>query len=144
MKVLYLFGPSLGALGTRAPELYGSQTLAEIMAEVEERARRLGHETSWHQSDAEADLIGRLLGAEAEGVEIVVLNPGALGHYSYALRDAVDACAAPVIEVHMTNVYAREEFRRRSVIAPVARASFVGAGAGVYHLALEAIPWITR
>jgi 3-dehydroquinate dehydratase-2 len=144
MRVLYLFGPSLGALGTRAPELYGSQTLAEIMREVEQRARRLGHETSWVQSDAEADLIGRLLGAGAEGVDIVVLNPGALGHYSYALRDAVDACAAPVIEVHMTNVYAREEFRRHSVIAPVARASFVGAGAGVYHLALEAIPWITR
>jgi 3-dehydroquinate dehydratase II len=144
MKVLYLFGPSLGALGTRAPELYGPQTLAEIMAEVEERARRLGHETSWEQSDAEADLIGRLLGAGAQGVEVVVLNPGALGHYSYALRDAVDACAAAVIEVHMTNVYAREEFRRRSVIAPVARASLVGAGAGVYHLALEAIPWITR
>ena len=144
MKVLYLFGPSLGALGTRAPELYGSQTLAEIMGEVEERAERLGHETSWEQSDAEADLIGRLLGAGAQGIDIVVLNPGALGHYSYALRDAVDACAAPVIEVHMTNVYAREEFRRRSVIAPVARASLVGAGAGVYHLALEAIRWITR
>lgn len=144
MKVLYLFGPSLGVLGTRAPELYGSQTLAEIMGEVEERAERLGHETSWEQSDAEADLIGRLLGAGAQGIDVVVLNPGALGHYSYALRDAVDACAAPVIEVHMTNVYAREEFRRRSVIAPVARASLVGAGAGVYHLALEAIPWITR
>jgi 3-dehydroquinate dehydratase-2 len=82
MKVLYLFGPSLGVLGTRAPELYGSQTLAEIMGEVEERAERLGHETSWEQSDAEADLIGRLLGAGAQGIDIVVLNPGALGHYS--------------------------------------------------------------
>jgi 3-dehydroquinate dehydratase II len=144
VRVLYLFGPNLGSLGTRDPERYGTQTLGEIMAEVEERAARLGHEVVWHQSDAEAELIGRLAGAASDGVGAVVLNPGAFGHYSYALRDAVEACGAPVVEVHMTNVYAREEFRRRSVIAPVARASFVGAGAGVYHVALEALPWITR
>jgi 3-dehydroquinate dehydratase-2 len=144
VKVLYLFGPNLASLGTRDPERYGRQTVAEIMSEVAERAERLGHEISWRQSDAEGELIGSLAGAAAAQVGAVVLNPGALGHYSFALRDAVEACAAPVIEVHMTNVYAREEFRRRSVIAPVSRASIVGAGAGVYHLALEALPWITR
>jgi 3-dehydroquinate dehydratase-2 len=72
-----------------------------------------------------------------------VINAGALTHYSYALRDAIDACDAPVIEVHMTNIYAREDFRRHSVISPVCRVTIAGAGAGVYHLALESLPWIT-
>ena len=78
--------------------------------------------------------------AQAAGV---IINPGALTHYSYALRDAVEACGAPVIEVHMTNIYAREEFRRHSVISSVCRATISGAGAGGYHLAIEALPWIT-
>lgn len=143
MKVLFLFGPSLGALGKRDPALYGSQTLEQVVAEIAERAGALGHEVAWYQSDHEGDLIGRLLGAGDEGVGAVVLNPGALGHYSYALRDAVEACAAPVIEVHQSNVYAREAFRRTSVISPVARGTIVGFGAGGYHLALEALSWIT-
>lgn len=143
MKVLFLFGPNLGALGARDPERYGSQTLEEIMGEVEERAGRLGHETAWRQSDHEGDLVGWLLGAAGERFEAVVLNPGALTHYSYALRDAVEACGLPAIEVHQTNVAAREGFRRHSVIAPVCRVSIAGAGAGGYHLALEALPWIT-
>src|SRR5438093_8428637 len=100
MKVLYLFGPNLGALGTREPETYGSQTLAEIMQSVERRAADLGHTVDWRQSDHEGDLIGWLLGAAEEGADAVVLNPGALAHSSYSLRDAVEACAPPVIEVH--------------------------------------------
>jgi 3-dehydroquinate dehydratase-2 len=144
MKVLYVFGPNLGALGTREPELYGTQTLAEIMGEVAERAGTLGHEVEWRQSDHEAELLGALSGAREEGFDVVVANPGALSHYSIALRDAIEACGLPVIEVHMTNIYAREEFRRHSVISAVCRATIVGAGAGGYHLALEAIPWITR
>jgi 3-dehydroquinate dehydratase-2 len=143
MKVLYVFGPNLGALGTREPELYGTQTLAEIMGEVAERAGTLGHEVEWRQSDHEAELLGALSGAREEGFDVVVANPGALSHYSIALRDAIEACGLPVIEVHMTNIYAREEFRRHSVISAVCRATIVGAGAGGYHLALEAIPWIT-
>jgi len=142
MKVEFLFGPNLGALGRRDPETYGSQTLAEIMAEVEGRAAELGHETTWHQSDHEGELVERLLAAPSEGVGTVVLNPGALSHYSYALRDAVEACGLPVIEVHMSNIYAREEFRRRSVVSEVCRATITGLGAGGYHLALEAMPWI--
>lgn len=144
MRVLFLFGPSLGALGTREPERYGSQSLEEIMGEVGERAARLGHEAAWRQSDHEGELVAWLLAAPGEGWGSVVINPGALGHYSYALRDAIEAAGLPTIEVHMTNVYAREEFRRHSVIAPVCRATIAGAGAGGYHLALEALPWITR
>jgi len=143
MKVLYLFGPNLGALGEREPAVYGSESLEEIMASVDERARGLGHEAAWRQSDHEGDLVGWLLGARDEGVEVLVINPGALTHYSYALRDAIEACGLPVIEVHMSNTQAREDFRRRSVIADVCRASIIGLGAGGYHLALEAMPWIT-
>lgn len=144
MKVLYLFGPSLGALGRRDPERYGSETLERIMTGVSERGRALGHEVLWLQSNHEGDLVGWLLSAAGEGVDAIVLNPGALTHYSYALRDAIEACGLPVVEVHMTNIHAREEFRRTSVVSGVCRASIIGLGAGGYHLALEAMPWITE
>ncbi len=143
MKVLFLFGPNLGVLGTRDPERYGSVTLGEIMDRVGERATFLGHDAEWRQSDHEGDLVGWFAGAQGDGFGAVVVNPGALTHYSYALRDAVEACPLPVLEVHMTNIYAREEFRRHSVIAPACRVTIAGAGAGGYHLALEALPWIT-
>ena len=143
MKVLFLFGPNLGALGRREPSLCGSESIEDIMRSVEERAAGLGHEVPWRQSDHEGDLVGWLLGADAEGVGAVVINPGALSHYSYALRDAIEASGLPVIEVHMSNTQAREDFRRRSVVSEVCRASIIGLGAGGYHLALEAVPWIT-
>lgn len=143
MRVLYLFGPNLGALGTREPERYGRQTLEQIMGEVRERATSLGHEVEWLQSDDEGELLGWLRSAPGDGFGAVVLNAGALTHYSYALRDAIEACDAPVIEVHMTNIFAREAFRQHSVISAVCRATIAGAGAGGYHMALEALPWIT-
>jgi 3-dehydroquinate dehydratase II len=143
MKVLFLFGPNLGALGRRDPSLYGSESLEDIMGSVEERGRGLDHEVAWRQSDHEGDLVGWLLGAGAEGFGAIVINPGALTHYSYALRDAVEASGVPVIEVHMSNTQAREDFRHRSVVSDVCRASIIGLGAGGYHLALEAMPWIT-
>lgn len=143
MKVLYLFGPNLGALGARDPERYGRQTLEQIMGEVAERAVGLGHDVEWRQSDHEGDLLGWLMSAAGDGFGAVVLNAGALTHYSYALRDAIEACNAPVIEVHMTNIYAREAFRQHSVISAVCHATIAGAGAGGYHMALEALPWIT-
>jgi 3-dehydroquinate dehydratase II len=143
MRVLFLFGPNLGALGRREPERYGTQTLEEIMAEVSERGAKLGHDTTWRQTDHEGELVGWLNGASGEGFEAVIFNPGALSHTSYALRDAVEGSGLPVVEVHMTNIYAREEFRRHSVISPVAKATISGAGAGGYHVALEALPWIT-
>jgi 3-dehydroquinate dehydratase-2 len=143
VRVLFLFGPNLGALGTREPERYGTQTLSQIMGEVAERADRLGHEVEWRQSDHEGELLGWVRAAADEGVGAVVVNPGALTHYSYALRDAIEASPLPVVEVHMTNIHAREEFRRHSVISDVCRATIAGAGAGGYHLALEALPWTT-
>lgn len=139
MKVLFLFGPNLGALGRRDPAQYGSETLSDVMAAVEKHASVLGQKVEWRQSDSEADLIGWLLSAKEEGFEAVVINPGALTHYSYALRDAVETCEPPVIEVHMSNIHAREEFRRKSVIADVCRGSIVGFGAKGYKLALEAL-----
>ena len=143
MKVLFVFGPNLGALGRRDPAVYGSETLAEIMASVQTRARDIGHTVEWKQSDHEGDLIGWLLAASQDEVEAVVINPGALSHSSYALRDAVESCELPVIEVHMSNIYSREEFRRHSVVSEVCRATITGVGAGGYHLALEAMQWIT-
>jgi len=143
VKVLFLFGPNLGALGRRDPGRYGSETLEQIMEAVTVRGDELGHEVIWRRSDHEGDLIGWLLSAGAEGVGAVVINPGALAHYAYALRDAVEACEAPVVEVHMTNIHAREEFRRTSVVSEVCRATICGLGAGGYHLALEGMPWIT-
>ena len=144
MNVLFLFGPNLGALGRRDPATYGSQTLPQIVEELERRATELGHVLRWHQSDHEGDLVGWLLSAADEGVDAVVMNPGGLAHSSYVLRDAVEASGLPVLEVHMSNVHAREAFRRVSVTAEACRGSIVGFGAGVYHLALEAMPWITH
>lgn len=143
MRVRFLFGPNLGRLGTRDPDRYGTETLEQIMTDVTERGRALGHEIDWRQSDHEGDVVAWLNAAAAEGIEAVVINPGALTHYSYALRDAVEGCGLPVVEVHQTNIYAREPFRRHSVIAPVVRASIAGAGAGGYRIALEALAWIT-
>lgn len=144
MKVLFLFGPSLGNLGTREPEKYGTETLAQVMEKVAGRAGSLGHSVEYRQSDHEGDLVGWVSSADAEGFGAVVMNPGALSHYSLALRDAVRGCAAPVVEVHQTNIYSREEFRRHSVISPVSRTVIAGAGTGGYHLALEALTWITN
>jgi 3-dehydroquinate dehydratase II len=143
MNVLFLFGPNLGALGRREPEVYGTQTLPEIMADVDRRATELGHTLRWHQSDHEGDLIGWLLAAEADAVDAVVINPGALSHYSYSLRDAIEAAGVPVVEVHMSNIAARESFRHTSVVSAVCRGTISGLGVAVYHLALEAMPWIT-
>jgi 3-dehydroquinate dehydratase-2 len=143
VKILFVFGPNLGALGRRDPATYGADSLTDIMGAVQRRAGELGLEADWRQSDHEGDLVGWILGADDEGASAIVINPGALSHYSYALRDAVKACGLPVLEVHMTNIYAREEFRRHSVLSEVCRATITGLGAGGYHLALEAIPWIT-
>jgi 3-dehydroquinate dehydratase-2 len=143
MNLLFLFGPNLGALGRRDPATYGSASLGEIMADVERRATELGHIVRWHQSDHEGELIGWLLAAANEGVDAVVINPGALSHYSYALRDAIEASGLPTLEVHMSNIAARESFRHTSVVSAVCRGTISGFGAGGYHLALEAMPWIT-
>jgi len=144
VNILFLFGPNLGALGRRDPAVYGAATLEEIVAELDEHATRLGHTLRWHQSDHEGALVEQLLAASGDRVDAVVLNAGALTHTSYVLRDAIEACGVPVVEVHVSNVAAREAFRHTSVIAGVCRGSIVGFGVGSYHLALEAMPWITN
>lgn len=144
MNILFLFGPNLGALGRRDPAVYGAATLEEIVTELEQHATRLGHTLRWHQSDHEGAMVEQLLAAGGDRVDAVVLNAGALTHTSYVLRDAIEACGVPVVEVHMSNVAAREAFRHTSVIAGVCRGSIVGFGVGSYHLALEAMPWITN
>jgi len=143
MKVLFLFGPNLGALGRRDPATYGARSLEEIMADVSARASEIGVDAAWRQSDHEGDLVSWLLGASGDGFAAVAINPGALTHYSYAVRDAIESAGVPVVEVHMSNIDAREDFRRRSVIADVCRGSIIGFGERGYHLALEAMAWIT-
>ena len=137
MKILVMNGPNLNLLGEREPEVYGVATLAEINARMVEWARPFGVEIDFFQSNHEGDLIDRLHAARGE-VEAVILNAGALTHYSLALRDAIRAVELPVIEVHLSNIYAREEFRQKSVLAAVTVGQIQGFGVLSYRLALEA------
>jgi 3-dehydroquinate dehydratase-2 len=137
MKVLVLHGPNLNLLGGREPGIYGKLTLAEINASLFTLARELGVEVVCKQSNYEGDLIDQLHQASGE-FSAVIFNPGAFTHYSLALRDAVAAIPLPVIEVHLSNIYRREEFRQHSVIAPVAVGQISGLGKTSYLLALRA------
>ena len=143
MKVLLVFGPNLAALGTREPEKYGSQTLPELTGELVEKGSSLGHDVEWRQSDEEAEVIDWTASATEKGFDAVIINPGALSHHSFGLRQAVESAGVPVIEVHMTNIYAREEFRQHSVISAACRGVIAGLGARGYHYALEALEWIS-
>jgi 3-dehydroquinate dehydratase-2 len=138
-SVLVLHGPNLNLLGTREPGVYGRVTLAEVDRRVREHGRRRGVRVECRQSNLEGELIGWLQGATREGFAGVVLNPGAFTHYSIALRDAVAAIQVPVVEVHLSNVHGREEFRRHSVIAAVARGQIAGFGPHSYVLGLDAL-----
>lgn len=134
-----LHGPNLNLLGTREPAVYGRLSLAEVDRLIREHARRRGIGVECRQSNLEGQLIDWLQGAAREGFVGVVLNPGAFTHYSFALRDAVAAIRLPVIEVHLSNVHAREEFRRHSVIAAVAQGQISGFGPRSYLLGLDAL-----
>ena len=137
-KVLVLNGPNLNLTGMREPGIYGSESYEAICSSVCVRARELGMEADCDQSNSEGGLIERL--HAAIGVyDGIVLNAGAYTHYSYALRDAISAIRLPVIEVHMSNIHAREEFRHTSVIAPVCRGQIAGFGRMSYLLALQAL-----
>lgn len=136
--ILVLHGPNLNLLGTREPEVYGRLTLAQVNREIQQHARRRGVRVQCRQSNHEGELIEALHAAERQGFGAIVFNPGAFTHYSLALRDAVAAIRLPVIEVHLSNLHAREKFRRRSVIAPVARGVISGFGLQSYLLGLEA------
>ena len=137
VKVLVVHGPNLNLLGSREPQVYGRVTLAEINAGLVEQGRQLGVEVECFQSNHEGAIIDRLHAAAGDCAAIVI-NPGAFTHYSYAIRDAIAAVHLPTIEVHLSNVHAREEFRHHSVVAPVCTGAVIGLGVLGYRLALEA------
>ena len=136
---LVLHGPNLNLLGTREPAVYGRVTLAEVDRLVRERGRKLGVRVDSRQSNHEGQLNDWLQAARRDGFFGVVFNPGAFTHYSIALRDAVAAIDIPVVEVHLSNIHAREDFRRHSVIAAAARGQISGFGPQSYLLGLEAL-----
>jgi len=139
VKILVLHGPNLNLLGTREPGVYGKVTLAEVDRMIREHARRRGGSVQCRQSNLEGQLDDWLQAAQREGFDGVVFNPGAFTHYSIALRDAVAAIKLPVVEVHLSNVHGREEFRRHSVIAAVARGQIAGFGPQSYLLGFDAL-----
>jgi 3-dehydroquinate dehydratase-2 len=136
--VFVLNGPNLNLLGTREPEVYGSETLDDIAARLTEQAMQLGVGVDIRQSNHEGHLIDWLHEAGAGGADAVILNAGGYSHTSVAIHDAVAAIAVPVIEVHLSNIFAREAFRKKSLIAPVAKGCIAGFGADGYVLALDA------
>lgn len=137
-KILFMNGPNLNLLGEREPNIYGSETLSSINDMIDEKARSMGYEPVFFQSNCEGTLIDRLHEARLDFAG-VVLNAGAYTHYSYAIRDAIAAIRIPVIEVHLSNVNSRDEFRKNSVIAPVCRGSIAGFGSFSYILGLYAL-----
>ncbi|MEE1929057.1 type II 3-dehydroquinate dehydratase [Streptomyces sp. TRM 70351] len=136
--VLVLNGPNLGRLGSREPDVYGSTTYAGLVEECTALGAELGFEVQVRETNDEGELV-RWLHEAADGRVPVVLNPGAFTHYSYAMRDAAAQRTAPLIEVHISNPYAREEFRHTSVVATVASGTVAGFGIGSYRLALRAL-----
>jgi 3-dehydroquinate dehydratase-2 len=137
-RILLLNGPNLNLLGSREPDLYGTVTLLEVQATLEAKARARGHEVLSAQSNAEHELVGQVQSARTGGVAFIIINPGAFTHTSIALRDAFLAVSLPFIEVHLSNVFAREEFRHRSYLSDLAVGCIVGLGPIGYELALEA------
>lgn len=137
-KLLVLHGPNLNLLGVREPDIYGRETLADINNQLAERAQAAGHELAWYQSNAEHELIGRIHQARDEQIATILINPGAFTHTSVALRDALAAVGIPFIELHMSNVHAREPFRRHSYLSDLAMGVICGFGSASYRLALDA------
>jgi 3-dehydroquinate dehydratase-2 len=141
-RILVLHGPNLNLLGRREPEIYGHTTLADIHAAMEARGRAAGVQIESYQSNGEGELIDRVQAATAEGIEFIIINPGGYTHTSVALRDALAGVAIPFVEVHLSNIHARESFRRHSYFSDIAVGVICGLGAQGYELALEAA--ITR
>ncbi len=137
-SILVINGPNLNLLGTREPEIYGAQTLDDINAGLSEKCLGSGHHIQFLQSNAEYEIIDRIHDARREGINYIIINPGALTHTSIALRDALLGVGIPFIEVHLSNIHAREAFRHHSYITDVAKGCIMGLGAIGYDLALQA------
>jgi 3-dehydroquinate dehydratase-2 len=136
-KLLLLNGPNLNLLGTREPAVYGAATLADIESAATAQASAAGASLSCFQSNHEGALIDRIHAARTEGVDAIVINPGGLTHTSVALRDALAAVAIPFIEVHISNIYQREEFRHHSYLSALARGTICGLGVDGYRFAID-------
>ena len=137
-RILVLHGPNLNLLGTREPDVYGYDSLSDIDARLVAQAGRRGHELTALQSNAEHELVDAVQAARINGTGFIIINPGAFTHTSIALRDAFLSVSVPFIEVHLSNVYARETFRHASYLRDIARGVIVGLGAIGYELALDA------
>jgi 3-dehydroquinate dehydratase-2 len=135
---LLINGPNLNLLGSREPDVYGATSLADIEKRSVEYAKELGHDLSCFQSNAEHELIDQVQKAQVDGIEFIILNPGGFTHTSVALRDALLAVQIPFIEIHLSNTFAREEFRHNSYFSDIANSCLFGFGAYGYELALQA------
>jgi 3-dehydroquinate dehydratase-2 len=143
VKILIIHGPNLNLLGARETAIYGVETLEELNARCAELAKELGVSLDIQQSNSEGEIVDLIQGA-AKSAKGIVINPGAYTHYSYAIRDAIAAVKLATVEVHLSNIYAREDFRHMSVIAPVAAGQISGFGADSYLLGLRAIVELIR
>ena len=139
MDVLLINGPNLNALGTRKPEVYGRTTLADVEASMRAQAKELGLDLECFQNNHEGGIVDRIHEAKAQGCRYFIINPGAYTHTSVAIRDAFEGVDIPFVEVHISNVHAREEFRHHSHLSPIAAAILVGCGVKGYNLALELV-----
>ncbi len=138
MKILIINGPNLNLLGTREPEIYGSETLCDINNKIKEQLSQNNAQCDFFQSNSEGAIIDRLH-MSAKEFDGIIINAGAYTHYSYAIRDAISSIGIPCIEVHMSNVFKREEFRHHSVISPVCAGTICGFGSDSYLLAATAL-----
>ena len=137
MRILLINGPNLNRLGHRQPEIYGSTTLGEIEAAFSARVHERGAQCVCFQANSEGEIVNFLQAEIAKGIDGIVINPGALTHYGLSLRDALQDASNNIVEVHLSNIHAREEFRRHSVIAPIARGQMTGFGWRAYLWALD-------
>jgi 3-dehydroquinate dehydratase-2 len=138
MKALVIHGPNLNMLGRREPDVYGTTTLEEINDAIQKEAKALGVEVETVQTNCEGEIVD-VIQKSVEKYDGIIINPGAYTHYSYAIRDAIAGCSLPVVEVHLSNIYAREDFRKKSVTAPVVLGQISGFGTLSYILALRAL-----